>query len=300
MTHIQDRLLDSKMTEIEQVRSWSPRVISKFETLMRGEDALSLYRVNPLAFARDRGIAEAECIDLFLHASRCGLFDMNWDVLCPQSGMVLDSFGALRTLKTHYVCGLCDVTGETDLDDFIEVTFSVSPQLRQLPFHHPDSLSVEDFHWKLRFSNDGRLPGQQVRFLDYLQGLVRGLTFLVPGSTTTLRADLGLGALSGVNVQTQAGLMVPIIGELAMTPTLLRIKYDGQRFSPALSAVPSGPVIIEVENTATVRGSLLLINLAARNRGPDDQTGARIRALPFRRDIARATDIPAPVPVRAR
>ena len=89
---------------------------------------------------------------------------MNWDVICPQSGMLLDSFGALRTLKTHYVCGLCDVSGDTDLDDFIEVTFTVSPQLRRLPFHDPDSLSVEDFHWKLRFSNEGRIPGNRSGF----------------------------------------------------------------------------------------------------------------------------------------
>lgn len=112
MTNIQERLLESKMTEIEQARSWSPRVISKFETLIRSGDDLSLYRINPLAFARDRAMTEAESIDLFLHATRSGLFEMSWDVVCPQSGMVLDSFGALRTLKTHYVCGLCDVSGE--------------------------------------------------------------------------------------------------------------------------------------------------------------------------------------------
>jgi class 3 adenylate cyclase len=174
--------------------------------------------------------------------------------------MVLDSFGALRTLKTHYVCGLCDVSGETDLDDFIDVTFTVSPQLRRLAFHDPDSLSVEDFHWKFRLLNDGRLPGQQVRFLDVLRGLVRGLAFLPPGSTTTLRADLGPGALSGVNVQTQAAFMVPVAGEPTTTPSSLRIKYDGQRFSPSLSALPPGPVVIEVENSGTARGSLLLIN----------------------------------------
>jgi class 3 adenylate cyclase len=260
MTLVNDRLLENLMTEVEQARSWSPRVISKFETLIRGDDDLSVYRVNPLTFARDRAIAEAEAIDLFLHATRCGLFEMRWDVLCPQSGMVLDSFGALRTLKTHYVCGLCDVTGDTNLDDFIKVSFSVSPQIRRLPFHDPDSLSVEDFHWKLRFANDGRLPGQQVRFLDFLYGLVRGLTFLPPGATTVLRAELGPGALSGTNVQTQAGLVLPIAGETAATPTLLRIRYDGQRFSSALSAVPPGPVTIEVENTGATRGSLLLIN----------------------------------------
>jgi class 3 adenylate cyclase len=174
--------------------------------------------------------------------------------------MVLDSFGALRTLKTHYVCGLCDVSGDTDLDDFIEVTFTVSPQLRRLPFHDPGSLSVEDFHWKLRFLNDGRIPGQQVRFLDVLQGFVRGLSFLPPGATSTLRADLGPGALSGVNIQTQAAFMVPVLGEPTTTPTHLRIKYDGQRFSPSLAAVRPGPIVIDVESSASVRGSLLLIN----------------------------------------
>jgi class 3 adenylate cyclase len=260
MADVLERLLESKMTEIEQARSWSPRVISRFETLIRSGDDLSLYRVNPLAFARDRSISEAESIDLFLHATRSGLFDMSWDVVCPQSGMVLDSFGALRTLKTHYVCGLCDVTGDTDLDDFIEVTFTVSPQLRRLPFHDPGSLSVEDFHWKARFLSDGRLPGQQVRFLEVLQGLVRGLSFLPPGSTTTLRAELGPGALAGVNVQTQAGFAVPVTGEPVTAPTILPVRYDGQRFSPSLSAVPPGPVIVEVENSGATRGSLLLIN----------------------------------------
>ena len=72
MTVIQERLLESKVTEIEQARSWSPSVISKFETLIRNGDDLSLYRVNPLAFARDRAITEAESIDLFLYATRSG------------------------------------------------------------------------------------------------------------------------------------------------------------------------------------------------------------------------------------
>ena len=60
MTSIDERLLESRMTEIEQARAWSPRVISKFETLIRSGDELSVYRANPLAFARDRGVAEIE------------------------------------------------------------------------------------------------------------------------------------------------------------------------------------------------------------------------------------------------
>jgi len=142
MTSIDERLLEKRMTEIEQARSWSARVISKFETLIRSGDEVSLYRANPLAFARDRSVAEPESIDLFLHAARAGLLDMHWDILCPHSGLVLESFGRLRALRSHFVCGLCDIEGQTELDDFIEVSFSVSPQVRRLALYDVDNLSI--------------------------------------------------------------------------------------------------------------------------------------------------------------
>src|SRR5690242_6474291 len=235
MTPFDEGLLESKMTEIEQARAWSPRVISKFESLIRSGDEVSVYRANPLAFARDRGVSEPESIDLFLHAARAGLVDMHWDILCPHSGLVLESFGKLRALRSHFVCGLCDIDGQTELDDFIEVSFSVSPQVRRLALHDVDDLSIEDLHWKLKFVDTGRLPGGTTRFVDVLRGLVRGMTYLPPGATTSVQAEIGPGALSGVNVQTQAGFMLPVSGAAAAPPdkpTVVRIAYDGQRFQP--------------------------------------------------------------------
>jgi class 3 adenylate cyclase len=265
MTSIDERLLENKMAQVEQARTWSPRVISKFETLIRSGDEISVYRANPLSFARDRGVAEPESIDLFLHAARAGLVDMHWDILCPHSGLVLESFGKLRALRSHFVCGLCDIDGQTDLDDFIEVSFSVSPQVRRLALYDVDNLSIEDLHWKLKFANSGRLPGGQTRFVDVLRSLVRGMTYLPPGVTTKLRAEISPGALSGVNVQTQAGFVFPVVDSPAAaatpgSPAIVRITYDGQRFTPAVSAVPSGPAVFEISNTGPKRGSLLLIN----------------------------------------
>jgi Family of unknown function (DUF5939) len=101
MTRLDERLLESKMTGIEQVWSWSPRVISKFEPLVRSGDELVLYRVNPLAFARDRAIAEGEAIDLFLYATRYGSFDMSWDVLCPQSAWC--STASVRCVRSRRI-----------------------------------------------------------------------------------------------------------------------------------------------------------------------------------------------------
>lgn len=264
MASIDERLLESRMTEIEQARTWSPRVISKFETLIRSGDESTVYRANPLAFARDRSVTETESIDLFLHAARAGLVDIHWDILCPHSGLVLESFGKLQSLRSHFVCGLCDIDGQTDLDDFIEVSFTVSPQVRRLALHNLDDLSIEDLHWKVKFANTGRLPGGQTRFTDALRGLVRGMTYLPSGATTTMKAEIGLGALSGVNVQTQAGFMLPVLDSMASgraaDPFIIRIEYDGQRFTPAVSALPCGPAILQITNTGPKRGSLLLIN----------------------------------------
>ncbi|MCW5747219.1 MAG: adenylate/guanylate cyclase domain-containing protein [Alphaproteobacteria bacterium] len=260
MSTIDEQLLEHRMTQVEQARAWSPRVISRFETFIRSGDEVALHRANPLAFARDRGLAESEAIDLFLHATRAGLLDMHWDILCPHSGLVLESFGALRAVKSHFVCGLCDIDGDTELDDFIEVSFSVAPQVRRLSLHDVENLPVEDLHWKLRFTDSGKLPGQQTRFVDVLRGLIRGMTYLPAGATTTLRADLEPGAISGVNVQTQAGFVLPVAGPRSATPSVLRVEYNGQRFVPALPAMPPGPAVVEVTNTGPRRGALMLIN----------------------------------------
>ncbi len=256
---LDERLLDRALADVERARAWTPRSVAKLEALLRGGSETDLHRVNPLAFAHDRGLSDGEAIDLFLHSTRAGLFQMHWDLLCPQSGMVLDSFGALGSVKTHFECGLCVVEGDTQLDDFIEVTFTVAPQLRRLALHDPASLSVEDFHWKLRFSGNGRFPGGPP-FLDVLRPLVRGLTYLPSGRTTTIRTEVGPGALSGVNAETQAAFVVPVTGAPSSTPATLRVAYDGRHFAPEATAVPPGPLVVEIRNTGARRGAAMLIN----------------------------------------
>jgi class 3 adenylate cyclase len=260
MMPIDEAKLDRGLSEVERARAWAPRAVAKLESLLRSAEETALHRVNPLAFARERGVAADEAIDLMLHASRAGLLQMHWDVLCPQSGLVLDTFGTLRTLKTHFDCGLCAVEGDTHLDDFIEVTFTVAPQLRRLSLHDPESLSAEDYHWKLRYSGNGRLAGGGVSFLDYLRPLLRGTTFLPGGATIAVRAELGPGAIAGVNVQTQANFVLPVTNPPVAELQRVRVVYDGQAFRADRQAVAAGPVVFEVENTAARRGSLLLVN----------------------------------------
>jgi len=55
---INEQLLDEKFTELEAVRNWSPRVVSKLETMINTVDDFDLFRINPIKYAQDKAITE--------------------------------------------------------------------------------------------------------------------------------------------------------------------------------------------------------------------------------------------------
>src|SRR3954467_6771385 len=109
-----------------------------------GEDH-ELNRVNVLDFARRTGLDEERVISGFLHASRLGLFELTWNVLCPGCGGVLDAGATLKRLKSDaYNCSLCAAGYEPTLDEMVEVTFTVSPRVRRIEAHEPDRLPLAE------------------------------------------------------------------------------------------------------------------------------------------------------------
>ena len=67
-TVVDERALDERLAQLEAARSWSPRVVSRLEALIRDGDDAALFRVNPFALAAERGLDPAEATDLMLHA----------------------------------------------------------------------------------------------------------------------------------------------------------------------------------------------------------------------------------------
>ncbi len=83
----------------------------------KGEDR-DLNRVNVLDFSRKTGLDEEKVISGFLHASRLGIFDLGWNVLCPGCSGVLDAHATLKSLRhDDYNCALCAAGYEASVDD---------------------------------------------------------------------------------------------------------------------------------------------------------------------------------------
>src|SRR3979490_2733984 len=113
-----------------------------------------LNRINLLDFSTRSGLDEERVISGFLHASRLGLFDLTWNVLCPGCGCVLDAHSTLKSLRhDDYHCGLCACGYEASVDEQVEVAFTVSPRIRRIAAHDPNTLPIWEYFKQVFWSS---------------------------------------------------------------------------------------------------------------------------------------------------
>lgn len=118
-----------------------------------GEDH-ELNRINALDFSKRAGFDEEKVISGFLHASRLGLFDLTWNVLCPGCSGVLDAHDTLKSLRDDdYRCGLCACGYEPSVDEQVEVAFTVSPKVRRIAAHDPNTLPLWEYYKQVFWSS---------------------------------------------------------------------------------------------------------------------------------------------------
>src|SRR3974390_3530106 len=118
-----------------------------------------LCRVNAVAFAGKNKLDEERTIAAFLHAARLGLFELSWNVLCPDCGGVLDAGTTLKTVNhDEYSCALCAAGYKPTLDERVEVTFTGIPPVRPNAGHDPDSVPEVEYFRQIFWSSVMGLP----------------------------------------------------------------------------------------------------------------------------------------------
>lgn len=279
---VNDQQLDEQLSQLEQARPWSPRVISKFETFIRSAPDFDLFRVNPVQYAVERSMTEAEALDLFLHASKIGLFEMDWHIVCPHCGFIIDSLHHMSQLRSHYLCPICAAERDYGLDDYIQVAFSISPQVRDIQYHHPESLNIEDLYLNYRLSKDviSPLPAFPA-WRDAFIYVTKYLRYVQPGEKVTAEFELPPGILRATDSRTC--LQLSVTHEQKEQPSLIPVRLVNGRFQsddPEMQPrnlvghtaenqpvqfrydlereLPSGRVVIELENMQDRRSALCI------------------------------------------
>jgi class 3 adenylate cyclase len=147
MSDIQAQLAVLKQTA-------DPAVADAIAQLIEAGEDHELNRINALDFSKRTGLDEEQVISGFLHASRLGLFDLTWNVLCPGCSGVLDAHDTLKSLRhDDYHCGLCSCGYEPSVDEQVEVAFTVSPKVRRIAAHDPNTLPLWEYYKQIFWSS---------------------------------------------------------------------------------------------------------------------------------------------------
>ncbi len=228
------------------------KVVAAIETAIRDGIDRKLCRINALNFAAGHGLDEEKAISGFLHAARLGLFEMNWNVLCPGCGGVLDSSQQLKSVhKEAYDCALCSRAYEPTLDEMVEVAFTVSPRVRKIAAHDRDSLPVWEYFRQIFWGSGIDLPEEGLESI--LEEITIDSIELEPGEKAQMSVQLPLEFVIVFEPVTHAAHFIDVKGEPTKERQSLSLVYN-KVFAPTVTTeMRPGPLRLSVENKSSVR-----------------------------------------------
>ncbi|MGH9962951.1 MAG: DUF5939 domain-containing protein, partial [Pyrinomonadaceae bacterium] len=110
--------------------SSAPSVVDRLIDLIERGDDFSLTRIRPYALADQWNEPRRVVLETCLRATRTGLLDLQWDLLCPLCRGANASETSLREISTQVHCETCRIDFTVNFDRFVEVTFRPNASLR--------------------------------------------------------------------------------------------------------------------------------------------------------------------------
>jgi class 3 adenylate cyclase len=113
-------------------RTDEPELVARLvETVERGDDFV-MARLRPYALADAWSMPRRKVLELCLQATRAGLFDLRWDLLCPLCRGVKESGSTLEEMKQRVHCEVCNIDFAANFDRSVELTFRTNSTLRRV------------------------------------------------------------------------------------------------------------------------------------------------------------------------
>jgi class 3 adenylate cyclase len=244
-----------------------------------------LARINVLAFAVARGLDEERTIAAFLHAARLGMFEMVWEVLCPTCGGVLDAAMTLKNVhQAPYDCALCSRSFELSLDEMVEVVFTVSPRVRKIAAHDPDTLPFWDYYRQVYWSSAVDLSDEGLEKL--IAEFTLDARVLGPGEQASVAITVPEGWVIAFEPVSHFGHYLKVAAERAANVQHLSLAFTGAHAPTATTPLQSGPLQLTIANRT---GGRALPVVWIENRDFDALVGKRRPNLTAKRIFTNQT-----------
>ena len=225
--------------------------VDAIEKLVNEASDRALCRVNVLDFAAKAGLDEERAIAAFLHASRLGMFELSWNVLCPGCGGVLNSSATLKSVnKAEYDCAWCAAGYTPTLDEVVEVTFTVSRRVRRIAAHDPDELSFAEYFRQVFWGSGIDVPDD---FEQLVEEIVLDAIELPPGEKALLSLQLPAEFVIIIDPVTHATQFLDVKGDPTRERQNLSFVFDKLRAPTGTVELHPGPLRLSLENRTDTR-----------------------------------------------
>jgi len=229
-----------------------PAVADAIGKLIESGEDHELNRINLLDFSARTGLDEERVISGFLHASRLGLFDLTWNVLCPGCGGVLDAHSTLKSLRhDDYHCGLCACGYEASVDEQVEVAFTVSPRVRRIAAHDPNTLPIWEYYKQIFWSSG--VDFDKESFSSLTEEVVLDALELPAGEKAVLSLQLPGEFIIIFEPVTHGAQFIDVQGEPTRERQQLSLIYNKIQAPVGTMTLRPGPLRLSLDNQAGVR-----------------------------------------------
>jgi len=229
----------------------APVAAAMAELVEHGSDG-ELSRINVLDFASRCGLPDERVIDGFVHASKLGLFDLSWSLLCPGCGGVLDARTSVRDVADNYHCALCCAAYRPTLDEMVEVSFTVNPSVRRIAAHDPDSLDPVEY-FRLLYWSQGLILPEGDDWRQFIDEVALELEPIPPREKLVVALNLPAELVIVFDPITHGASFLDVKGEPVRERRDLGIVFDSSGSAPDKLEVAPGPVRLTLRNATDRR-----------------------------------------------
>ncbi len=109
------------------------RIFDLLVQLLENADDLALQRLRPYQLAYFWKLPRRDVLEVFLRATRAGVLDMRWELLCPSCRGAQTSHASLGEVRKNAHCDSCNIDFSVNFDRQVEVVFRPSKGIRTIP-----------------------------------------------------------------------------------------------------------------------------------------------------------------------
>jgi len=111
-----------------------PALMERLEDFLDRADELSVQRIRPYALANRWDVSRRAVLEMFLRATRAGILDMSWDLLCPSCRGTTEGHTNLGDVRGKSHCDTCQIDFTVNFDHNIEVVFRPNASIRPVEY----------------------------------------------------------------------------------------------------------------------------------------------------------------------